>query len=72
MILMGMTGTPEVAFWSATRHLIKKAMEQAPDVGTQRAYMIALEHAEERLAYYLTGDKPNAACPPTSPAPKSA
>jgi hypothetical protein len=72
MILVGMTGTPEVAFWSATRHLIKKAMTHAPDAETQQAYMIVLEHAEERLAFYLTAGKSDAPHSPNSPAPKTA
>ena len=51
-------GSAEIAFWSAIRHLIKKAMPHASDAETQRAYIVVLEHAEECLAYYLTAAKP--------------
>jgi hypothetical protein len=55
----------EVAFWSATKHLVRKAMAQAPDAETQRAYIVVLEHTERRLDSSLTANKPR-------PAPKSA
>jgi hypothetical protein len=55
----------EVAFWSATKHLVNRAMAQAPDSETQRAYIVVLEHTERRLDSSLAENKPK-------PAPKSA
>jgi hypothetical protein len=46
-------------------HLVNKAMAHAPDVETQRAYIVVLEHTERRLDHSLTANKLN-------PTPKSA
>jgi hypothetical protein len=51
----GMSGkSAEVAFWSATRHLVNRAMAEAGDSETQRAYIVVLEHAEKSLDRSLT------------------
>jgi hypothetical protein len=44
---------------------VNKAMAHAPDVETQRAYIVVLEHTERRLDHSLTANKLN-------PTPKSA
>jgi hypothetical protein len=72
MVLWGMSGSPEIAFWSTTRHLVRKAAVYAPDAETHKAYRVVLEHAEDRVAYYLNVAISHVARPPTPPAPKTA
>jgi hypothetical protein len=49
MVLWGMSGSPEIAFWTATRHLVRKAAVYAPDAETHKAYRVVLEHTEDRV-----------------------
>ena len=72
MILWSMSGSPEIAFWTAARHLVRKAANYAPDAETHKAYRVVLEHTEDRVAYFLNGANAHVARPPTPPAPKRA
>jgi len=56
----------EIAFWTAIRHLVRKAAGYAPDTETHRAYDRVLAHTEERVDHFLQvarGDAPS----PTKP-----
>jgi hypothetical protein len=72
MILVGMSGSAEIAFWTATRHLVRKAAGYAPDQATHVAYEAVIAHTEERAEHFLQANKVTRPYPPTSPAPKSA
>jgi hypothetical protein len=64
----------EIAFWTATRHLVRKAAGYAPDQVTHEAYGVVIAHTEERVEHFLRAAS-NATVrprPPTSPAPRSA
>jgi hypothetical protein len=65
-------GSAEIAFWTATRHLVRKAAPHAPDEPTRKAYELVINHAQERVDHYLRIVHGNAARPPTPPEPKSA
>ena len=65
-----MSGSPEIAFWTATRHLVRKAAVYAPDAETHKAYRVVLEHTEDRVAYFLNAASSHVARPPTPLRPR--
>jgi hypothetical protein len=44
-----MNGSLEVAFWTATRHLVRKAAGYTPDQATHEAYEVVIAHTDDVL-----------------------